>query len=70
MLALAHVVDGDDVRVPEMRDELRVFDEVRGERGILAQVRGRQLERHVAVEAADAGRPCQVHGRHPTLRDR
>src|SRR6185312_6003442 len=57
----AHVVHGDDVRVLELRGDLRLFDEAREERGrhLVARL-GRDLHGELAaelrVDGADDGR--------------
>src|SRR5262249_20403859 len=59
-----------DVRMLDARRELRLFNELAGPVGLLAQMRVGELERDVASEAADAPLARQIDGRHPAARDR
>jgi hypothetical protein len=67
---VADVEHGHDVVMPNRRRELGFLDEQRLELWRLSQVRVRQLERDVTLEATSPTRAREVHRRHSAARDR
>ncbi len=64
--AIADVVDGDDVRMRELRRGLCLAREAEPNRRVVRQLRRQHLDRHGAIESEIAR---AIHDRHPTPPD-
>jgi hypothetical protein len=66
---LAEVIDLHDVRVAELRGELRLAEEHLDEVGGIGVMRQDALDRDPAIQTIDRAPLCEKHLRHPAARD-